>query len=600
MGHRRARSSAPPFSDPLEVTLANTNGCPLTSPLAGIPITFAAPASGPSGTFASSGANAVLVGTNASGSATAPPFTANHLPGGYQLVASSDYGSVSFSLVNTASGVPATITADTPTSQSATVGSRYTQPLAATVLDADGNPVDGAAVTFTLGSGSGGGAGAGTGSGTAAASFEGGASQATETTDATGTATSPLFTANGTAGRFTATAATPGVVDAGQLLSLDNLAGKPPTINARAPAKQSATIGASYRKPLQVKVLTGGGKPLQGATVTFTLGSATGAGAGAGGSASAGASFVGGSSQATETTDASGIATSPRFGANTTAGRFTATATTTGTTDAASFSLDNLAGKPPTINARAPAKQSATIGASYRKPLQVKVLTGGGKPLQGATVTFTLGSATGAGAGAGGSASAGASFVGGSSQATETTDASGLATSPRFGANTTAGRFTATATTTGTNDAASFSLDNLAGKPPTINARAPAKQSATIGASYRKPLQVKVLTGGGKPLQGATVTFTLGSAATGAGAGAGGSASAGASFDDGTSQATETTDASGVATSPASARTQRRPVHRDRDHDRHQRRGQLPARQPRRQAAHDQRRWERRRSTHRR
>ena len=199
--------------------------------------------------------------------------------------------------------------------------------------------------------------------------------------------------------------------------------------------------------------------------MTFTLGSATGAGAGAGGSASAGASFVGGSSQATETTDASGLATSPRFGANTTAGRFTATATTTGTNDAASFSLDNLAGKPPTINARAPAKQSATTGASYRKPLQVKVLTGSGKPLQGATVTFTLGSATGAGAGAGGSASAGASFVDGSSQATETTDASGIATSPRFGANTTAGRFTATAATTGTNDAASFSLDNLAGKP---------------------------------------------------------------------------------------------------------------------------------------
>ena len=98
-----------PFADPLQVTLANTNGCPITTPLAGIAVTFAAPGSGPSGTFSASGSNAVLVGTNAAGSATASQFTANTLAGGYQVVASSDYGSVSFSLVNTASGVPATI-----------------------------------------------------------------------------------------------------------------------------------------------------------------------------------------------------------------------------------------------------------------------------------------------------------------------------------------------------------------------------------------------------------------------------------------------------------------------------------------------------------
>ena len=99
------------FGDNLQVTLANTNGCALTTPLAGIAITFAAPSTGPSGTFASSGANAVLVGTNSSGSAAAPAFTANTLPGGYSVVASSEDGSVTFSLVNTASGVPATAAA---------------------------------------------------------------------------------------------------------------------------------------------------------------------------------------------------------------------------------------------------------------------------------------------------------------------------------------------------------------------------------------------------------------------------------------------------------------------------------------------------------
>jgi adhesin/invasin len=535
------------FSDPFQVALTNSNGCPITTPLAGIPVTFAAPGSGPSGTFASSGANAVLVGTNASGAATAPPFTADHLTGGYQLVASSDYGSVSFSLVNTASGVPATITAGTPSIQSATVGSRYSQPLEATVLDADGTPIDGATVTFTLGTG-GGGAGAPTGSSTAGASFDGGASQATETTDAAGTATSPLFTANSTAGPFTATAATPGVVGPASF-SLDNLAGRPPSISALAPFHQSTTTGASYGKPLQVRLLGANGKPMQGATVTFLLGSPSSGGAAAGGSASAGASFVDGSSQATETTDASGLATSPRFSANATAGRFTATATTTGTNDAASFSLDNLAAKSASISALAPVHQSTTTGASYGKPLQVKVRDGRGAVLEGATVTFTLGSATGGGgASAGGSAAAGASFVDGSSQATETTDAAGIATSPRFSANTTAGRFTATASTSGTTDVASFSLDNLAGKSPTITALGDGERTATVAARYAEPLQARVRDASGGPLQGVSVTFTLGS--TGGGSGAAGSASAAAAFVGGGTQATEATDAAGIATSP--------------------------------------------------
>ena len=65
---------------------------------------------------------------------------------------------------------------------------------------------------------------------------------------------------------------------------------------------------------------------------------------------------------------------------------------------------------------------------------------------------------------------------------------------------TRAGKFTATATTTGTNEAATFSLDNLAGKPPTITAAGQAKRSALVGAHYAKPLQVKVLNGNGNPI----------------------------------------------------------------------------------------------------
>ena len=155
----------------------------------------------------------------------------------------------------------------------------------------------------------------------------------------------------------------------------------------------------------------------------------------------------------------------------------------------ASFTLDNLAGRPPTITTRAASKQSATVGARYGKALQVKVRDGRGAPVQGATVTFTLGAATSGGAGAGGSAAAGASFVDGSSQATETTDAAGIATSPRFSANTTAGRFTRDREhEPAPPTVASFPLDNLAGKPPTITTRAASQQSATVGARYRRPL----------------------------------------------------------------------------------------------------------------
>ena len=490
-----------PFDTSLQVTLANSNGCPITTPLAGIAVTFAAPASGPSGTFSASGSNAVLVGTSAQGGATASQFTANGLAGGYQVVASSQYGSVSFSLVNTASGVPATIAA-VLSNQSATAGSRYTEPLQAKVLDADGDPVGGASVSFTLGSSTAGGAGAGT----AGASFDAGGNQATEVTNAAGIATSPLLTANTVAGTFTASAATAGVVEPAAF-ALDNLAGKPTKLEGLAPAGQSATAGACYRKPLSVKVLGGDGKPLQGATVTFTLGTGGGnAGASGAGSGSAGASFVDGSSQATATTDAAGIATSPRLVANTTAGKFTATATTIGTDDAVSFPLDNLAGKAPSVTTKENAKQSAAVGTRYARPLQVRVRAGGGKPLQGASVTFTLG--TGGGSSAGSTGAAGASFVGGSAQATETTNAAGIATSPRFAANTTAGTFTATATVAGTTRAASFVLRNASGKAATIAAGVAATASTATGTRFPVRLAVTVTDSDGNPVAGVTVSFS--------------------------------------------------------------------------------------------
>jgi len=140
------------------VALANSNGCPVTS-VVGTPVTFTAPSSGAGGSFATSGANAVTVGADLSGNASAPTFTANDVAGSYTVTATSADGSVSFSMTNSAAGIPATVTPLSPVNQSATVQSHYAHPLSVRVLDANGNPVSGATVTFAFGTTASGGSG---------------------------------------------------------------------------------------------------------------------------------------------------------------------------------------------------------------------------------------------------------------------------------------------------------------------------------------------------------------------------------------------------------------------------------------------------------
>ncbi len=98
------------FATGLQVVLTNSNGCPVTG-AAGVPVTFSAPSSGASGVFSTSGSNTVIVGADASGNVAAPTFTANTAGGGYTVTARSQYGTVSFSLTNTAAGIPARIVA---------------------------------------------------------------------------------------------------------------------------------------------------------------------------------------------------------------------------------------------------------------------------------------------------------------------------------------------------------------------------------------------------------------------------------------------------------------------------------------------------------
>ncbi len=154
-----------PFATGLQVALANTNGCAVTTAVAGIPVTFRAPASSAAagGVFSASGSGTVTVGSDASGTAAAPSFTANDTAGSYEVTASSGYGAVQFSLTNAAArgssacgsalpglaGRPARVSAGVGATQSAPAGTYFPIRLAVTVTDAEKSPVRGALVTFS-------------------------------------------------------------------------------------------------------------------------------------------------------------------------------------------------------------------------------------------------------------------------------------------------------------------------------------------------------------------------------------------------------------------------------------------------------------------
>jgi adhesin/invasin len=434
-----------PFDTDLQVALTNPNGCPITTLLAGIAVTFTAPASGPSGTFSASGANAVLVGTDASGTARASLLTANTLPGGYLVTASSPFGSVTFSLVNTASGVPATVVSLAPQSQSATVVTRYPAPLQVRVLDADGNPVQGANVTFGLGSASP--TGGNSGGEAAGATFDGGSNQAAELTNNDGIAASPRFVAGTVAGRFTGTATVAGISEPVSF-DLSNLPARPPHASPVGKWPQSAKVDSSYPRPLEVRVLGAAGQPSQGITVTFVLASNSQGSPAANG---AGASFPGGPTQATTVTNAHGIASSPRFTANTAAGAFTATASVTGVSKPLAFGLRNQAAKPSSISAGVAANESTSVGALFPIPLAVTVVDKHDNPVSGVLVRF---SAPAHGAGG--------TFVN-RLRRTHTiavkTNSRGIAVAPAFVANETEGGYVVKATA-GHARAAAFALVN--------------------------------------------------------------------------------------------------------------------------------------------
>lgn len=434
--------------------------------LSGIVVTFTAPSSGPSGTFAG-GVNTST--TNVSGVATAAVFSANIIAGSYQLTATAPgiTTPAAFALTNLP-GTPTSVTATAGTPQSAQVGTAFATNLTALVRDGASNPVPGILVRFKKPA---------TG---ASGTFAGGID--TVRTDANGVAVAPVFTANLIAGSYNDSAVVTGV-PAPAIYQMTNTSGPPGNITVVAGTPQSAVVNTAFATSLQVLVRDAVGNPVNNVTVTFTAPSTGPSGK------------FGGLRVVTAPTNVSGIATAPTFTADTLAGSYQVTASAPDVTTPALFAMTNNPGAASRILATAGTPQSAQIGTAFATNFRVRVTDAFDNPIGGNLVTFTPPATGPSGA-----------FQGNVN--TTTTDSTGAATAVVFTANFIAGTYNLPATATGVATPAQFVLTNTAGTPQTITPTAGTPQSARVNTQFAASLQAIVRDGAGNPASGITVTFT--------------------------------------------------------------------------------------------
>jgi Bacterial Ig-like domain (group 1) len=482
------------FATALQATVKDNGG----NLISGATVTFTAPGTGATGTFA--GSSTANVVTNASGVAMAPSLTAGTQAGPYTVAATvaGVVNPANFSLTNNP-GSAASIATAAGTPQSSAINTAFATALKATVTDSGSNPVSGVTVTFTApGSGSTG-------------KFSG-ATTVNAVTNASGVATAPTFTAGTLAGTYTVTAKVTGVTNPANF-SLTNTQGSPATIVTTAGTPQSSAISTAFATALQATVKDSGGNLVSGATVTFTA-PATGA-----------TGNFSGSATATAVTNVSGVATAPTLTAGSQVGTYTVTAKVTGVANSANFSLTNTTAAPASVTTSAGTPQSAAINAAFATALKATVKDSGGNLVNGVTVTFTA------------PASGASGKFAGSLTATAVTNTSGVATAPTFTAGTQAGGYTVAATVAGVATPANFTLTNNIGPAASIVTTAGTPQSTATSTAFATALQATVTDSGGNLISGATVTFTApGSAAT-------------AKFN-GSATATAVTNSSGIATAP--------------------------------------------------
>ncbi|MGI8856212.1 MAG: IPT/TIG domain-containing protein [Thermomicrobiales bacterium] len=243
--------------------------------------------------------------------------------------------------------------------QSVPVGTPFA-PLTVTVTDSGfGTPVSNTAVTFaapTVG---------------ASGTFPGGVTTATVTTDASGNATAPTFTANTAEGSYALFVSVPGQTS--ELFQLANTAGAAKHITATYGSDQSAIIGAAFPYTLGATVTDASGNPVPHVSVTFTPPPFGPSG-----------TFTG---SATVTTNDNGLAISPIVTANTVAGSYTVSATTAGVATSATFYLVNIPG--PAASLALSGFPSSTV-AGVPHPFTVTARDSGGNTATSYTGTVSF------------------------------------------------------------------------------------------------------------------------------------------------------------------------------------------------------------------
>jgi adhesin/invasin len=282
-------------------------------------------------------------------------WTLGPTPG--QNVLTATAGSVSATITATGTaGPPASVSAVAGNNQSAAAGSIVPIAPSVRVVDAFGNVVSGAAVTFTVLSGGG---------------------QVTiglTVTNAQGIATVGSWRLGPSAGTQTLAARVEanGVSNNPIVFTATGLAGPPVSIVAVSLTTQAAPAGSNVGDPPSVIVRDAAGIPVSGLAVTFAV-------------TAGGGSVVG----SPATTDANGIATLTSWRLGPQAGLNTVTATATGL-PTVSFNATGTAGTAATVVANAGNNQVALQGAPVPLAPTVRVTDANGNPVAGAIVTFSV------------------------------------------------------------------------------------------------------------------------------------------------------------------------------------------------------------------
>ncbi len=298
------------FTTPLGVTVNDAGN----NPIGGITVTFSAPGSGASATFASG----VAANTDASGYAQIDAI-ANSVAGNYIITASvaGATATASFALTNTA-GPASLVLPSSGTPQSAVVTLPFALPLTVEVTDSYNNPKSGITVSFSAPST---GASATLSPGTSVVTGSNGLAQVNGT-------------ANGIVGSYQVTAGGSGLATQA-VFNLTNTATQTASGESTSGNGQSAAVNTEFACLLQVIVTSEGTTPMPGVSLDFVA-----ATSGPSATLSDGTNT---GSTVTEITDANGLATVSAT-ANADAGSHTVSVGITGSGSAlATYQLTNLA-----------------------------------------------------------------------------------------------------------------------------------------------------------------------------------------------------------------------------------------------------------------